>query len=55
MSTALREPRMARVEFLDWAAAQDQQYEFDGFQPVAMTGDTRTHSQIAQNIYSALR
>ena len=48
-------PHMTREEFLDWAAAQDQRYEFDGFQPVAMTGGTRNHSQIAQNIYFALR
>jgi Uma2 family endonuclease len=47
-------PHMTREEFLDWAAAQDQRYEFDGFQPVAMTGGTLDHSQIAQNIYLAL-
>ncbi len=46
---------MTREEFLDWADAQDQRYEFDGFQPVAMTGGTRNHSHIAQNIYFALR
>ena len=46
---------MTREEFLDWAASQDQRYEFDGFRPVAMTGGTRIHSQIAQNIYFALR
>jgi Uma2 family endonuclease len=55
MSTVLREPRMTREEFLDWAAAQTERYEFDGFQPVAMTGGTRNHSQIAGNIYFALR
>lgn len=55
MSTALREPRMTREEFLYWAEAQDQRYEFDGFQPVAMTGGTVDHSQIAGNIYYALR
>src|SRR5580700_10984045 len=55
MSTARRTPHMTREEFLYWAAAQDQRYEFDGFQPVAMTGGTRDHSQIAQNIYFALR
>jgi Uma2 family endonuclease len=46
---------MTREEFLDWAEAQDQRYEFDGFQPVAMTGGTRNHSHIAGNIYFALR
>jgi Uma2 family endonuclease len=30
-------------------------YEFDWFEPVAMTGGTRDHSQICQNIYAALR
>lgn len=55
MSTALHEPRMTREEFLDWAEAQDRRYEFDGFRPVAMTGGTLDHSQIAQNIYFALR
>jgi Uma2 family endonuclease len=55
MSTALHEPHMTRDEFLDWAAAQDQRYEFDGFRPVAMTGGSLDHSQIAQNIYFALR
>jgi Uma2 family endonuclease len=55
MSIARREPCMTREEFLDWAEAQDQRYEFDGFRPVAMTGGTRNHSQIIQNINFALR
>ncbi|HVC60318.1 MAG TPA: Uma2 family endonuclease [Acetobacteraceae bacterium] len=46
---------MTREEFLNWAEAQDVRYEFDGFQPVAMTGGTRDSTQISQNIYSALR
>jgi Uma2 family endonuclease len=46
---------MTREEFLDWAATQEVRYEFDGFQPVAMTGGTVNHSQINQNIYGALR
>jgi Uma2 family endonuclease len=46
---------MTREKFLDWAPVQDQRYEFDGFQPVAMTRGTLDHSQIAQNIYFALR
>ncbi len=48
-------PRMTREEFLDWAEAQDQRYEFDGFEPVAMTGGTRNRSRIAQSIAFALR
>jgi len=55
MSIARQYPRMTRDEFLDWAAAREQRYEFDGFQPVAMTGGTVGHSQIAQNMYYALR
>jgi len=55
MSTARHLPHMTREEFLDWAEAQDQRYEFDGFQPVAMTGGARNQSQIAGNIYFALR
>lgn len=52
---------MTRDEFLDWAERQNERYEFDGFQPVAMfgpvgmTGGTQNHIQIALNIYVALR
>ncbi len=46
---------MSREAFLDWAEAQNERYEFDGFAPVAMTGGTIDHSQICQNIYAALR
>jgi hypothetical protein len=28
-------------EFLDWERAQPERYEFDGIQPVAMTGGSR--------------
>jgi Uma2 family endonuclease len=55
MSTALRKPRMTREEFFDWAQAQDIRYEFDGFEPVAMTGGTANHSLITQNVLVALR
>jgi len=55
MSIGLRTPLMTREEFLDWAATQSVRHEFDGFQPVAMTGGTLDHSQISQNIYAALR
>ena len=46
---------MTREAFFDWAQAQDVRYEFDGFQPVAMTGGTVNHSRITQNIHAALR
>jgi Uma2 family endonuclease len=55
MNTALRKPRMTREEFFAWAQARDTRYEFDGFEPVAMTGGTANHSQITQNILLALR
>jgi Uma2 family endonuclease len=54
MSIALRRPRMTREQFLDWASAQEERYEFDGFQPVAMTGGTMDHSVIALNIHRSL-
>lgn len=55
MTIALRRPRMTREEFFSWAHAQDVRYEFDGFEPVAMTGGTVDHNQISQNIQFALR
>jgi len=55
MNVVRRQPRMTRDAFLAWADVQRERYEFDGFQPVAMTGGTRDHSQICQNIYAALR
>ena len=55
MNIALRKPRMTREAFFDWAQAQDVRYEFDGFEPVAMTGGTRNHSRIAANVQFALR
>jgi Uma2 family endonuclease len=55
MNVALRKPSMTRDQFFAWAEASDGRYEFDGFQPVAMTGGTVNHSQITQNLYFALR
>jgi Uma2 family endonuclease len=46
---------MTPDQFLDWAAAREEPYEFDGFSPVAMTGGTANHNQIALNIHVALR
>ncbi len=46
---------MTREEFFDWAEAQDGRYEFDGFQPVAMTGGTNNHGIIADNIRFELK
>jgi Uma2 family endonuclease len=46
---------MTRDQFFDWAEAQDSRYEFDGFQPVAMTGGNLNTNRIAFNIHTALR
>ena len=55
MNIALRNPRMTQAEFFAWAQTQDTRYEFDGFQPVAMTGGSINHSRITQSIHFALR
>ena len=54
MNIALRKPRMTREQFFDWAQAQDGRYEFDGFQPVAMTGENINHNVMAFNLHRAL-
>lgn len=55
MTVALRTRRMTRDEFFGWAQSQGAPFEFDGLQPVAMTGGTIGHSQITGNIQAALR
>jgi len=54
MSSALPKP-LALADFLAWERAQELRFEFDGFQPVAMTGGTIAHSVIATNIVRALQ
>ena len=49
MDGALRKP-MTREEFFDWAASRPGRYEFDGHEPVGMTGGTNNHGRIARNI-----
>jgi Uma2 family endonuclease len=41
-------------EFFAWAEAQDLRYEFDGVQPVAMTGGTVNHGIVRSNLGGAL-
>ena len=41
-------------EFLDWERSQEERYEFDGIQPVAMTGGSRPHSRIGTRLLVAL-
>ena len=54
MNVALRKP-MTREEFFLWAEAQEGHYEFEGFQPVAMTGGTNNHGFIVANIIAELK
>ena len=49
MSVAVRQP-MSVAEFLAWEERQELRWEFDGFQPVAMTGGTLAHEIIGDNI-----
>jgi Uma2 family endonuclease len=49
MDVALRRP-MRLEEFLRWEERQDRRFEFDGFQPAAMTGGTRAHAFIQRNL-----
>jgi hypothetical protein len=42
-------------QFLYWAETQEGRFEFDGFQPVAMTVGTARHNRITLNIHVALR
>ena len=53
MTVALRKP-MSLEQFLAWEERQPLRYEFDGFQPVAMTGGTAAHSAIQRNLIIAL-
>ena len=55
MSAVLSQHPMTQEQFFDWAQQQDQRYEFDGFQPIAMTGGSVDHNQIVGNIQFALR
>jgi Uma2 family endonuclease len=53
MNVALRKP-MTLTEFLAWEERQELRYEFDGFQPVAMTGGTLVHDLITFNVRKSL-
>jgi Uma2 family endonuclease len=54
MNVAFRQPVMTRARFFEWAQAQDARYEFDGFQPVAMTGGNLRHNLMHFNLHRAL-
>ena len=53
MNVPLRKP-WTQAEFFAWAEAQETRYEFDGFQPVAMTGGSGGASTIGSNLIIAL-
>ncbi len=53
MNVALRKP-MTVDQFLAWEERQEQRYEFDGFQPLAMAGGTAAHAAIQRNVIIAL-
>ena len=53
MSVAAHQP-MTLTEFLAWEEWQEPRYEFDGFEPVAMTGGTLGHDQITFDLRMAL-
>jgi len=53
MDGALQKP-MSLEAFLQWEERQELRYEFDGFEPVAMTGGTAERSAIQRNLITAL-
>ncbi|MEA2737277.1 MAG: hypothetical protein QOH05_584 [Acetobacteraceae bacterium] len=53
MSSALRQP-ITLEQFLDWDERQAARYEFDGWQPVAMTGGTDAHEAIGGTLRALL-
>ena len=54
MSMALQKP-MSLAEFLLWEERQELRWEFDGFEPVAMTGGTAAHETIGGNVRAVLQ
>jgi len=53
MNVAFRKP-WTQDQFFTWAGTQEGRFEFDGFQPVAMTGGTVGHAVIIRNCHRAL-
>jgi Uma2 family endonuclease len=53
MSPVLQAPTTLAA-FLDWESRQEIKYEFDGFQPVAMTGGTEVHAAVQRNLIGLL-
>ncbi|MGH6851864.1 MAG: Uma2 family endonuclease [Methylocella sp.] len=53
MNLTLSKP-MPLPEFLEWESRQEFHYEFDGLEPVAMTGGTRAHATIQRDLAVSL-
>jgi Uma2 family endonuclease len=43
-------PPLTLEEFLAWEAGQEERYEFDGVQPIAMTGASFSHTLIVMRL-----
>ncbi len=54
MSASVPQP-WTREQFFDWAKAQPTRYEFDGIQPVAMTGGNLHQDRISRNLHLSLQ
>ncbi len=54
MTIAPQKPWSAE-QFLSWLNTQEARFEYDGIQPVAMTGGNARHNRIMTNIHAALR
>jgi Uma2 family endonuclease len=52
--TVAQRQSMSLEQFLVWEERQERPFEFDGFQPVAMTGGTFAHDRITFNVQKAL-
>lgn len=53
MNVAVRKP-WTQEAFFAWAVTQEARYEFDGFQPEAMTGSNIGHSRLRRSLHRAL-
>lgn len=54
MNGTARTESMSLEHFLAWEERQELRHEFDGFQPVAMTGGTFEHDAVQLNLTRAL-
>jgi len=46
---------MTGASFMAWLETQNDRYEFDGVEPVALVGGTINHALIRHNLRAALR